>query len=339
MPARSLITLLVLTLLPGAAPSAQNGSPKTEKLNGYAEWRRGDIVIVDGQRVRVTGTTKFKGKNIRSIGDVPLGYEVNAKGARLSDGALQAVELEAKPNGQAFLEADVKQATDEIEQTWLRAGEMYEPKDDGGKEVIGKTVDEGLRVDRVRSIMHRLRPPYVPDNALRVHVVETKDWNAAAMGNGAIWVYSGLIDEMTDDELAIVLGHELAHYTHEHSRRAAKSGIWTQLLAVGAVAAAEAIDNDAARVSAQLGALLAVTAFGSNYSRDQEDQADRVGLRYAYEAGFDVAEGPRLWGRFREKYGNGDKVTNFLFGGHSRPSDRIRNIRRELAINYPDKLR
>lgn len=339
MPARPFVTLVLLALFAGVAPTAQNPSPKTEKLSGYAEWRRGDVVIVDGQRVRVTPATKFKGKNIRSIDAIPLGHEINAKGVRLSDGAVQAVELEAKPNGQAFLEADVRQATDEIEQMWLRAGEMYEPKDDGGKEIIGKCIDEGARADRVRAMMDRLRPPYVPANALRLHVVETKEWNAAAMGNGAIWVYSGLIDEMTDDELAIVLGHELAHYTHEHSRRAAKSGIWTQLLAVGAVAAAEAIDNDAARVSAQLGALLAVTAFGSNYSRDQEDQADRVGLRYAYEGGYDVAEGPRLWGRFGEKYGNGDKVTNFLFGGHSRPSDRIRNIRRELSINYPDRLR
>lgn len=336
MPARPFITLLVLTLIAGAAPTAQNTTAKTEKLNGYAEWRRGDIVIVDGQRVRVTPATKFKGKNIRSIDDIPLGYEINAKGVRLSDGVMQAVELEAKPNGQAFLEADVKQATDEIEQTWLRAGEMYEPKDDGGKEVIGKTVEEGPRADRVRSIMSRLRPPYVADNVLRVHVVETKEWNAAAMGNGAIWVYSGLIDEMTDDELAIVLGHELAHYTHEHSRRAAKSGVWTQIVAAGAVAAAEAIDNRKAREAVQLAALLGAVVRMSGYSRDQEDQADRVGLRYAYEGGFDVAEGPRLWDRFREKYGNGDKVTNFLFGGHSRPSDRIRNIRRELSINYSD---
>ena len=52
----------------------------------------------------------------------------------------------------------------------------------------------------------------------------------------------------------------------------------------------------------------------------------------------DVSEGPRLWERFRQKYGNGDKVTNFFFGGHSRPSDRIKNIRRELAINYPESI-
>jgi Zn-dependent protease with chaperone function len=46
--------------------------------------------------------------------------------------------------------------------------------------------------------------------ALRAHVVDAREWNAAALGNGAVWVYTGLLDEMTDDELAIVLGHELA---------------------------------------------------------------------------------------------------------------------------------
>jgi Zn-dependent protease with chaperone function len=172
-----------------------------------------------------------------------------------------------------------------------------------------------------------------------VHVVRTEEWNAAAMGNGSIWVYSGLVDEMGDDELAIVLGHELAHYSHEHSRRAAKSGMWMQFLGLGALVAADRIDSEAGRLGAQLGALLTVTAFDSGYSRSQEDQADRVGLRYAYEGGFDVGRGPRLWERFGAKYGNGDKVTTFFFGGHSRPPDRIKNIRRELAINYPDTIK
>jgi Zn-dependent protease with chaperone function len=199
---------------------------------------------------------------------------------------------------------------------------------------IGTIVESGPRVERVRRIMSRLVPPYVSPNALRVRVVETDEWNASAMGNGAIWVYSGLIDSMSDDELAIVLGHELAHYTHEHSRRNAKRGLWTQLIGVGALLGANAIDNKAARVGTQLGVLLGVSAFGSGYSRDLEDQADRVGLRYVYEGGYHVEAGPRLWGKFRDKYGESDKVQNFFFGSHSRPSDRIKNIEHELALNY-----
>jgi Zn-dependent protease with chaperone function len=331
-------SLLVLVVVGSVGPGAKEPKPKTEELEGYAEWRRDDLLIVDGQRVRVMPSTKFKGRSAPSLEAIALGYEVKAKGVRGSDGVIQAGEIEARPNGESMFEADVRQATDEIEDLWLRAGVMYEPKEDGTREVIGRMIDADPRGDRVWEIVDRLRPPYIPSTAVRVHVVRTEAWNAAAMGNGSIWVYSGLIDEMSDDELAIVLGHELAHYSHEHSRRAAKAGMWTQFLALGALVAADQIDNEAGRVGAQLGALLSVTAFDAGYSRNQEDQADRVGLRYAHEAGYDVGEGPRLWERFRQKYGNGNKVANFFFGGHSRPSDRIKNIRRELAVNYPESI-
>lgn len=338
MPPRYFVTLVLITFLAEGAPSAQNASAKTEKLSGYAEWRRGEILIVDGQRVRVTAATKLKGKNIRTIDDIPLGYEISAKGARLPGGVMQAVELEAKPNGEAILEAVVRKATNEIEQRWVLTGEMCEPRDDGGKDVVGRMVDEGPRADRVRAIMNRLRPPYIADTRVRVHVVETKEWNAAAMGNGAIWVYTGLIDAMSDDELAIVLGHELAHYTHEHSRRAAKREAVALIVAASMTAAVDEIPTErASNVGSAVTFGLIVKL--SNYSRDQEDQADRVGLRYAYEGGFDVAAGPRVFDRLRQKYGDGSKILNFLFGGHSRPSDRVRNLRRELAVNYPDALR
>ena len=332
IPVRTLAACIGVLAL-AVAPAAQTAG-KTEKLSGYAEWKRGDIVIVDGQRVRASRATKFKGRHARSIEEIPYGYEVSAKGVRLGDGVVQATEIEVKPNGIALFENDVRQATDEIEAIWLREGVMFEPKDDGEREVIGRTRSEGADVDRVRRIMGRLVPPYVDRSAVRVHVVETDDWNAAAMGNGAVWVYTGLLDDLSDDEVAIVLGHELAHYTHEHSRRGAKQAMWGQFLALGAVAAAEAIDNDAARVTTQVAALLSATALMSGYSRDHEDQADRVGLRYAHEAGYDVTAGPGLWARFREKYGERDTVTTFFVGSHSRPTDRIRNIERELAINY-----
>jgi len=63
-----------------------------------------------------------------------------------------------------------------------------------------------------------------------------------------------------------------------------------------------------------------------------EDQADRVGLRYVYEAGFDPTKGPGLWENFKQKYGEEDKLTNFFTGDHSRPTERIRSIQRQLAI-------
>ena len=66
-------------------------------------------------------------------------------------------------------------------------------------------------------------------------MIDNKEWNAMAMGNGAIWVFRGIMDDMTDNELAIVVGHELAHYTHEHSRRQMRKGMWIQIGSLAAL--------------------------------------------------------------------------------------------------------
>jgi hypothetical protein len=59
-----------------------------------------------------------------------------------------------------------------------------------------------------------------------------------------------------------------------------------------------------------------------------------VGLRYAYEGGFDVNRGPLPWKRFLDKYGDQNRVLNFFLGGHSQASARIRNLEREIVLNY-----
>lgn len=308
------------------------------KVEGYAEFRKGDQLIVDGQRVEAHDGTRFKGKGVYNLDSIPLGYEVKVRGVRQPDGVILADEVEAKPNGIQMFEPQVLQATNQLEQIWIQEGRMFFEAEGGKREVVGRIAEQGPYVDRVRGIATRLLPPYVKPEQIRVRVVETDEWNASAMGNGSIWVYRGLVDEMNDDELAIILGHELAHYTHEHSRRGAGKALLGQIASLGVLLGARAVDSTAGQV-AGIGGLLALTAWQSGYSREMEDQADRVGLRYAYEGGFDVYKGPVLWERFREKYGEPDKVTNFFVGSHSRPTDRIRNIERELALNYPDVRR
>jgi hypothetical protein len=67
-----------------------------------------------------------------------------------------------------------------------------------------------------------------------------------------------------------------------------------------------------------------------------EDQADRVGLRYTYEAGYDVTKGPLLWKKFAEKYGEGSSALNFFFSDHSQAGERAANLETEIARNYRD---
>jgi Zn-dependent protease with chaperone function len=337
------ITIIAATLsVPlSAGASSATGSNGLE-LQGYAEYHHPEILIVDGQRVVANDKTRIevspKGK-VPSLDAVPLGFEVKVKGQRQKDGTVLASKVEAKPNGMAMFEADVLAATNQVERTWVDAGEVYEEGPRGKKQVVGKIEEDGPEVARVQRIMEKLVPPYVNAESLRVRVVDTKEWNASAMGNGAIWVYGGLLQDMSDDELAIILGHELAHYTYEHSRRGAKKAMWGQLAGIAGMVGAQSIDSSAGRTAASMGALLSLAAWQSGYSRDMEDQADRVGLRYAYEGGFDVSKGPELWQKFRKKYGEESTFSNFFFGSHSRPSDRIRNLEWELRLNYRDALR
>jgi Zn-dependent protease with chaperone function len=304
------------------------------RLDSYAEWKRDGALVVDGQRVRADASTKWKGKHA-SLQAVPLGDEVRVVGIRQADGTVLARQIDVRPNGaNALFEADVMAGTAELEAAWLRNKLAFEPREGGQVAKIGEVADEGPKVDRVRRLVSRLAPPYVSRDKLRVYVIENKEWNAMAMGNGAIWVFSGIMDDMSDNQLAVVVGHELAHYTHEHSRRQARRGIWTQLGGLAAILSAEAIGNEAVRASVQMGAALSLSALNAGYGRDLEDQADRVGLRYAHEAGFRVDDAPGVWLRFLEKYGQEDRLTNFFFSDHSLASARKRNLEREIVNNY-----
>jgi Zn-dependent protease with chaperone function len=307
---------------------------KPENVEGYVEWLRDGYLIADGQRIAWNAQTRLKLGRIKEVSAVPLGYEVKARGIRHPDGSLLAQELEVKPNGVALYENEVLRSFDAVETLWLRSGVMFDTDQRGRREDVGRILESGEHVERVRTIMARLTPAYVTPNRLRVRVVDSGIWNAAAMANGAIWVFRGLLEDVSDDELAIVLGHELAHYTYEHSRRGAKQAMWRQLAAVGVGAALDAVDNATTRDALTTVAQLSLTAWKNGYGRNLEDQADRVSLRYAFEGGFDVSSGPGMWARSRDRSGELDAVSNFLFGSHSRPSDRIKNIERELDLNY-----
>ena len=320
-----------------AAALPLSATLKTETISGYAEFRRGDTLIVEGQRVVATSTTKLKGA--KRIADIPLGNEAKVKGQRTATGVLVAAEIESKKNGMGDTEQQIIAASNEAEQTWVKERMMFEPADSGKINKIGDILETGPYVTRARAIMDRIRPSYVPAAALRVRVVKTDQWNASAMANGAIWVFTGLMDALSDDELAIVLGHELTHYTHEHIRRQMSKGTFAQILGTGAAIATSQIKNSTAQQVAAFGGQLGLSALMTGYSRDYEDQADRVGLRYVYEAGFDPTKGPGLWQKFKDKYGETDKVTNFFTGDHSRPTERIRNLQRQIQLNYQTPLK
>jgi hypothetical protein len=316
-------------------PRAGAAVPEVE-VDGYAEWVSDGTLIVEGQRVRLAPGGRFRGEDAaRDPASVPAGYEVHARGRRRPDGTILADTIRAHPNGLALFEKQVLQLTDEAEAGYRSAGAFYQESGNGRRKKIGRLYEEGPEVERVRAIVGRLTPPYLDPGRVRVYVIENMEWNAFAMGNYSLYAFKGLLADLDDDELAVVLGHELAHATHEHTRRQFKKQMWVQIAALGAAVAAGQIDDGNKRAFAQLVAGFTFLAWTNGYGRDLEDQADRVGLRYAHEGGYDVRRGPHLWKRFARKYGEPGRVANFFFANHSRASARAASLEREVALNYP----
>ena len=111
-------------------------------------------------------------------------------------------------------------------------------------------------------------------------VLDDDEVNAFTPGGGYVYIHRGLMNYLSSEaELATVLGHEIGHDVARHPARAETRGV---LMSVGAVAAAIASGSEAIAQMANIGA----TAWLQGYGRDNEMEADRLGLEYATKAGY-----------------------------------------------------
>ncbi len=203
-------------------------------------------------------------------------------------------------------------------------------------EVIAKAGSEGtLNVDRyevsrVKEIAGRLieAAPYFradcQDWDWEVNVITSDSVNAWCMPGGKIAVYTGLIDSLdpSDDELAVVVGHEMAHALREHSREQASQNTIKQ----GALLIAQLFGASSAALS--LGGTLADLGLMLPFSREHETEADEVGLELCYRAGYDVDAGPEVW-RKMERLGNGEVPE--ILSTHPSSSSRIANLEKTAS--------
>ncbi len=167
---------------------------------------------------------------------------------------------------------------------------------------------DAAQTARVRSISQRLiaqTPVFRPDAqkwAWEVNVIDVKDINAWCMPGGKIAVYSGMIErlQLSDAELAAVIGHEIAHALREHGRERASRAV-TQGLVLGVLGAAAGVGQGGVDL-AQLA--LEVTLNLPN-SRGHEVEADRIGVELAARAGYDPRAAVTLWQKMDKAAGAG----------------------------------
>ena len=133
---------------------------------------------------------------------------------------------------------------------------------------------------RVQEIGRRIaRVSDRQDVAYQFGVIREKGLNAFTLPGGTIYVYTGLIEQADEDELAAVLSHEMGHAAARHTAKQLQADLGFTLLMQ--IAAAAGAAPDAARVADSMYGLLR-----NGYSRQDELEADRLGIRYALRAGY-----------------------------------------------------
>ena len=187
------------------------------------------------------------------------------------------------------------------------------------------------QLQRLRAIAQRLVPhtpqwnERAPDWRWEVNLIGSKQINAFVMPGGKIVFYTGILDQLqlTDDEIAMVMGHEMAHALREHAReRLAKSQVTGMGLSLGAQLLGL---GDMGNLAANLGTELLTL----QYSRSDESEADLVGLEIAARAGYDPKAAITLWQKMAKA--TGDKGGMAFLSSHPSGPNRIK----ELEANLP----
>lgn len=155
--------------------------------------------------------------------------------------------------------------------------------------------DSDAQLQRLRGIANRITPHAARYNARastwqwEINLIRSENINAFCMPGGKIAFYSGLLDKLnlTDDEVGVIMGHEIAHALREHARAQIAKNTLTN---VGAEAATTVTGSATGKVIKTGAKLLSL-----KYSRDDETDADLIGLELAARAGFDPRSGVTLW--------------------------------------------
>ena len=197
---------------------------------------------------------------------------------------------------------------------------------------ISTNVDDIARVERVgRRIAEAVGNDLPTAKWEFVVFEEPKTVNAFALPGGKVGVYSGLLDlATTDAELAIVMGHEIGHVTARHGAERMSQGIVTGLIGVGVgVATNNQRNQDLWRVAYGLTAAGATLKF----SRDNETEADYIGIRYAAKAGYDPRAAVTFWEKMA-KAKDGAATFSWL-STHPSHADRIADLQRRMPAVLP----
>jgi predicted Zn-dependent protease len=146
------------------------------------------------------------------------------------------------------------------------------------------------------AIVRQLPEPY-SDQDWEIEVFDSEEINAFALPGGHIGVFTGLFKVAENQEqLAAVIGHEIAHVTEQHALKRYNREAATQVGVVGV-----AVATGTGQAGADLAGMVASLGLSLPFSRGEESEADTVGLKYMAAAGFDPRQSVTLWQNMQKK--------------------------------------
>ena len=199
----------------------------------------------------------------------------------------------------------------------------------------GELITSGPEWSRVNAIMQRLTPQvavFRPDAARwpwQLVLIDEDTINAHVMAGGKITVYTGLIRKLrlTDDEIAAVMGHEMAHALREHTReKMSQAAAGDLAIAIGGALLGV---GEGGQQLAGLGKQLALDL---PFSRGMESEADLYGLELAARAGYDPRAAVTLWQKMAQA--GGSNGPGFL-STHPAPGDRMAALQAAIPKVMP----
>lgn len=200
------------------------------------------------------------------------------------------------------------------------------------KEKVSADVEANARVRRIgRRIAEAVGNALPGANWEFVVFADDETVNAFALPGGKVGVYTGLLELAdSDDEIAIVMGHEIAHVTARHGAERVSQGLVAGIVGAGVELASEdSRHRDLIRAAYGIGATGATLAF----SRGNESEADYIGLRYAAKAGYNPMAAITFWRKMAAQK-EGKQPIKWL-STHPPHADRIAELQRWMPEVMP----
>ncbi len=207
---------------------------------------------------------------------------------------------------------------------------------------IGKNVQKDLLIkpgltkdfklqERVKGIGRRLvQVSERKDIEYSFNVLQDKELNAMALPGGFIYVNEGLVKILSDDELAYVIGHEVGHVAGRHIAKKLQAGMAYQLILTLALAGSGDGSSGAAAQDIALGVDTVYNLISLGYSRKDEYEADKFGVRYSDSAGYDPYAALTALEKIKGEEGPDWKVLGY-FRSHPYADDRMAALKKYIS--------